>query len=387
MEVKQLEEGYAKLLRDETFDILSVKLKEPNIFKVLGVSDYEIRHSHFLAWLLDPNESHGVGDYFLNRFLQDVFLDERAEGMSLVSIPSIDNKKVEVRREWKNIDILVITEGFVVCIENKIWSGEHGGQLKKYKKIIEDEFKKKPVYVFLSPHGAEASLKDYYINYSYESIIDILDSMLNRPSFHLGQNVTTYIQDYVTILKQNLMGNDNINELAEELYRNHHELFDFVFQNKPDHRSELSVILKKEINQRNWVKGSKSKNYVRFSTPAIQEIIKPYENRNGGWSGHEPLLFEFGLWSERDFSFKLSVAPGDLSQKIKEVVLKCEDVTIDEKKEWITFFKIVMKINYSVNEDLNSTDFKNNLNAFNKRAFDIVKRVEEQISKDREIFK
>ena len=30
-----------------------------NIFDALGVAHAEIRHSNFLAWLLDPAESHG----------------------------------------------------------------------------------------------------------------------------------------------------------------------------------------------------------------------------------------------------------------------------------------------------------------------------------------
>jgi len=40
-----------------------------NIFRSLNIIDNEIRHSNFLAWLLDPSETHGLGDYFLNLFL------------------------------------------------------------------------------------------------------------------------------------------------------------------------------------------------------------------------------------------------------------------------------------------------------------------------------
>ena len=32
-----------------------------NIFKALGVGDYEIRHSNMLAWLMDPHEKHNLG--------------------------------------------------------------------------------------------------------------------------------------------------------------------------------------------------------------------------------------------------------------------------------------------------------------------------------------
>ena len=43
----------------------TVKGKRFNPFDVLRYSDYEIRHSNVLAWLLQPNETHRIGDAFL----------------------------------------------------------------------------------------------------------------------------------------------------------------------------------------------------------------------------------------------------------------------------------------------------------------------------------
>ena len=44
-------------------------LSEFNVFEVLGVEKSETRHSAFWAWLLDPKGNHGLGEYFLRRFL------------------------------------------------------------------------------------------------------------------------------------------------------------------------------------------------------------------------------------------------------------------------------------------------------------------------------
>ena len=42
-----------------------------NIFDVLGLSTSEVRlHSAFLAELLNPNGNHGLGNQFLEAFLQ-----------------------------------------------------------------------------------------------------------------------------------------------------------------------------------------------------------------------------------------------------------------------------------------------------------------------------
>ena len=47
-----------------------------NIFKVLGLSTSEVRlHSAFLAELLKPDGSHGMGDSFLRAFLEIVIPD------------------------------------------------------------------------------------------------------------------------------------------------------------------------------------------------------------------------------------------------------------------------------------------------------------------------
>ena len=62
MELNDLKFNYDKLLKDEDFDKLDLGLKIPNIFQILRISKNEIRHSNFLSWLLDPNQSHKLGD-------------------------------------------------------------------------------------------------------------------------------------------------------------------------------------------------------------------------------------------------------------------------------------------------------------------------------------
>ena len=64
-----MDEGIRKLLDDRAFREYAdlTKEREFNAFDVLRYSDYEIRHSNVLAWLLTPGGTHGVGDAFLRR--------------------------------------------------------------------------------------------------------------------------------------------------------------------------------------------------------------------------------------------------------------------------------------------------------------------------------
>ena len=120
MEIKILTGKYDKLINDQEFDKLDLGLKVPNIFEILRASHKELSHSNFLAWLLDPNAPHNLGDIFLKRFLRKVFKSDKFPGIDQVDVEKIDLKTVEVRREWKHIDILIKLEKVVVCIENKV---------------------------------------------------------------------------------------------------------------------------------------------------------------------------------------------------------------------------------------------------------------------------
>src|SRR5262245_42145447 len=95
----------------------------------------------------------------------------------------MDFREVEVRREWRNIDILIDLPDDVVTVENKVDSSEHARQLRRYKDIADGEFgAKRKHFVYLTPFGADAAEVDdqvVYINYSYSQIGDIIENILS----------------------------------------------------------------------------------------------------------------------------------------------------------------------------------------------------------------
>ncbi|UBZ07249.1 PD-(D/E)XK nuclease family protein [Salegentibacter mishustinae] len=305
-----VEKEYLALLKNPIFDKLSIETKKPNIFRALGVSDYEIRHSNFLAWLLDPHENHGLGDIILKKFLQDILINEKAQDISIISIANLDISKVEVKREWKNIDLLVITETFVVCIENKMWSTESNGQLTKYAEKVRTEFPEHEFnycFVFLTPFGQESSLPEVFIDYSYSEIIEILEGVLITRANSVNPSIKIYLEDYIKLIKQNIMSDDVTNRLAKQLYLNHKDLFDFVFENKPDLWDGFVTNLQEKIVKKGWVIGSKNKGYVRFYTPKIEEVILIY-NQPNGWPNKEAFLFELDFRNGNKIIFRTTVS-------------------------------------------------------------------------------
>ena len=63
---------------------LEDELSEVNFFVAIGAVRSEMRHSNFLAFLLDPAQSHGLGDLFLKRFLQRALV-ESPDGHTRIS--------------------------------------------------------------------------------------------------------------------------------------------------------------------------------------------------------------------------------------------------------------------------------------------------------------
>ena len=103
-----LKKLYNNLINDEDFDRLELGLNQPNIFEILKISKTEIRHSNFLSWLINPKGSHGLGEIFLKKFLREVFSSEKSTNIDQIEVNKIDYSNVEIIREWKNIDLLII---------------------------------------------------------------------------------------------------------------------------------------------------------------------------------------------------------------------------------------------------------------------------------------
>ncbi len=58
------------LLDIECLDELLPWIRKFNLFYMLKISKTEIRHSNMLAWLLNPNENHGLGDAYFRGIFQ-----------------------------------------------------------------------------------------------------------------------------------------------------------------------------------------------------------------------------------------------------------------------------------------------------------------------------
>jgi hypothetical protein len=201
-----------------------------NIFDALGIKDTEIRHSNFLAFLLDPAESHGQGQLFLKAILMDLFKKAPtvARPLSPIDLDGTDLRGVEVTREWQHTDLLIkcTQPPFVVVIENKIRAKEGPGQLSGYKKAIAAHYRD-ALYVYLTLKADEPS-EDDWLAYSYEAIHGVLKRVRDTNHKAIANEVLVFLDHYLHLIGTRFMDNPKIDELCQKIYKNHREAIDLI---------------------------------------------------------------------------------------------------------------------------------------------------------------
>jgi hypothetical protein len=339
--VEKLREKMSKFVKDPRLDRLELFLRKTNFFYIINCQNLEIRHSNFLAWLLNPKENHGFGDYFLKRFLKDIFSNRTVTWIDEFDIDQINFEDVEIKREWNNIDILIKTKDFIICIENKMKSREHSNQLQKYKKILETKFPKQPhqAFVYLTPFGEPPKNKEdaeIYLNYSYYDISKNIQNILDLYSQSMLPKIREYIEDYQTVLRREVMKEDELNKLARKIYGSHNEAIDFIFENKPDRILEVLDIINEKILKSGWVLASPNKGYSRFLTNNLDKIIP----KTGNWyRGKESFVFEIE-YCYKKLKFQTVISPGN--EENRKILTKALEAVKGSKpprgKTWIVQF-------------------------------------------------
>lgn len=304
----------AFVVRNDDLERLEAALSQFNIFEAVGAVRQELRHSDFLAFLLDPGRPHALGDTFLKRLLKHVLHTKPNPPISAVEIDIADMSGASIRREWRNIDILIedVDNGLVCVIENKVFSSEHSNQLERYRQIVAQRFPDcRCVFLFLTPEGDAAS-DESYASVSYSEIVDLTDAVREARESTVGAEVQTLMTHYTTMLRRYVVTESEIADLCRKLYREHRQALDLIYEHRPDLQYELfemlQALVKEAASARDLVLDHSTKSAVRF---AVEEWDRYAPQLAGeGWvPSDRVLLFEFANAADR-LSLKLIIGPG-----------------------------------------------------------------------------
>jgi len=222
------------VVHNEDLLALESRIGRFNIFDALGIARVEIRHSNFLAFILDPAESHGQGQLFLKAILMDLLKTAPAGSrpLSPIELDGTDLRGVEVRREWEHIDILITCQQppFVVAIENKVDAHEHSDQLRRYKEKVRQHHSEDGLLVYLTPPDARDPTDSDWMPYSYADLFCVLTRVLATYRKAIGEDVLVFVDHYLSLIGTRFMNDDKIDELCRRIYTNHRQALELIIE-------------------------------------------------------------------------------------------------------------------------------------------------------------
>jgi hypothetical protein len=289
-------------------------LTQFNIFDAFGVTRQELRHSDFLAFLLDPRQPHGLGDAFVTRLLRRVLstsnLSSPAFGPADLDAWSLD--RLLVRREWHYVDLLLVDEEhrLVVIIENKIGSGEIPGQLDWYMNTVRQHYpypEWELLALYLTPDGSLPSHGDY-VPVSYRLVCDVAEDLAERRQSSLDPAVPILLTHYARMLRRHVVADSEIADICSNIYRKHRRALDLIFEHRPDDLNPMREFLV------DLVKGTHGLVLIPSTQDQVLFTIPEWEMpqvTGGVWStpSGRTLLFEFRIHAER-LGLALVIGPG-----------------------------------------------------------------------------
>ena len=160
-----------------------------NLFSILNIERYELKHSALIANLLDPKGSHGCGDTFLRAFFE-IALKERTYLFEDCTLPHSYTEYYTgpiAGDTGGRIDILVKSSRYGLIIENKIYAGDQDKQLTRYDNYGKETF------------GADGYLLVYLTLYGYDAS---KESTATKSAEEVGYLRLSYAEDILCWLEQ-----------------------------------------------------------------------------------------------------------------------------------------------------------------------------------------
>jgi len=297
------------IIRDDDFMTLAQRFSRTNLFQVSGMGSQEIKHSNLLAWLLNPTETHGLGDAFIKGILSRLY-DESQDAEiplpdSIIELLLDDLHDSLVFRESEgNIDLLFRTndERLIVCIENKVWASVSDHQPDKYYGYVQEAYGKyqNKVFILLTPSGYAVPSRisknaDMWLAFSYASLAECLKDLIAQST---DERTNILIEDYLELLERRGIVDDPDNQLIDRLYGRYRHVFDLVNKRQIAIGNTIEDALKKlytsvleelgsagEIVKWDTYEDIKkpTQRLIKFSTEKMDKYLPPEKDVAGSW--------------------------------------------------------------------------------------------------------
>ena len=228
----------------------------------------EIRHSNYLGYILNPFRPHGFGTSILLAFLKCALTED-----VLSAIDASALKDAEIRREWRNIDLLILIPKAkrVVAVELKIDAAQSSDQLERYRNLVEATWPYSKGwshnYLFLTKHG-EAPNDASWTEFKLHDLVDALSEFADISEHHDTQ-AHEMLRSYISMMRRHHLGDKELERTARELWSKHADALAFLMDRRPDPLQEI-------LDQ---IKEDSGPFVASLSTPSVSVVADKHAKR------------------------------------------------------------------------------------------------------------
>ncbi len=193
---------YLKIIID--FKSIPQHKQSRTFMEICGYPHYENVCSNILQFFLNPTNEHGLKDLMLNSMLQLLEKDFKFE----TDIETIDILREYPTLKGNRLDLIIITENYVVGIENKIFHHLHN-DLNDYEETVKSlcTRSKKPVCIILSLNELSSqedinkAKTNNFSNITYEELFHNIKLAIGQYIDISNNKYTSYLTDFMKTME------------------------------------------------------------------------------------------------------------------------------------------------------------------------------------------
>lgn len=188
---------------------------DPTFMEISGFPHYENVCSNILKFFFQSEESHKLKDLFVQALLKTI--GENINHEIVVN----DVIREEVTEKGYRLDIVILTDEYVIGIENKIYARLYN-DLDDYSEHLNKKFSKKDRTIFkvvLSIYP-NSGIDSGFVNIRYGEFFSNIDNLMGKYDHNGCPKYLVYLKDFMQTIRRIEGDTEMNNELAMFLNEN-----------------------------------------------------------------------------------------------------------------------------------------------------------------------
>ncbi|MDE6586299.1 MAG: PD-(D/E)XK nuclease family protein [Clostridia bacterium] len=369
---------YLLALRDKLNEIKYTENRGINVFKATGMQTQEIKHSAFLAWLLNPSNPHGLDSEPLKKFLERLFNYPNEKNAVLSNVAILKNSGIDKIEDLNNFaedtELIVETEKTlngtdsrmdlffqsqktktVLVIENKVFASTHDNQLSRYEEKLKDFCGWKKIFIYLTPNGdiptEDGEYKNKWCVFSYKAVLLIIGELMKTlPKSKDAAKLKLLLEDYSELVETDILKeNKELRDLCKLIRREHKEALEILMNytdNADDIMSYCAEWARKSFDGATVLK--EIKRNFEFCTTAIKSYFKRHGEDILNGNGSAKLCVSFGYNETVGAGISLQKSKDECWSAAQEIIIRTyapEKITADRYVSLNGFTAVIASAN------------------------------------------